>query len=100
MQDITAIRLVENRLAWYPPGASEEPQWLDDELAQERLRAALSERRGSICFAVPGADARLLTLPITPEEKKHLKQSLPFMLEEQVAEDIEELHFAHCNLDK
>jgi general secretion pathway protein L len=100
LQDITAIRLLDNRLAWYPPGASDEPQWLDDDVSRERLRAALNERRGGFYFAVPGAEARLLTLPITPEEKKHIRKSLPYMLEEQVAADIDELHFAHCNLDK
>jgi general secretion pathway protein L len=100
LQDLTTIRLVGNRLAWYPPGASDEPQWLDDDISRERLRAAINERRGSICFAVPGAEARLLTREISPEEKKHIRKSLPFMLEEEVAADIDDLHFAHCNLDK
>jgi type II secretion system protein L len=100
LQDLTTIRLVNNRLAWYPPGASDEPQWLDDDVSRERLKSALSEHRGGICFAVPGAQARLLTREISPEEKKHIGKSLPFMLEEDVAADIDDLHFAHCNLDK
>ena len=32
MQNRAVIRLLEGRLAWYPPGAGEEPEWLDDEL--------------------------------------------------------------------
>lgn len=100
MQNIAVIRLVQGRLAWYPPGASEEPQWLDNDIARESLRAAQSQRRANLCFAVPGADVRLLTLQITAEEKKHIGKSLPFMLEEQVAADIDELHFASAPIDK
>ncbi len=100
MQTISVIRRVNGRLAWYPPGADEEPRWLDDDVAAQHLRASLSQRRGSACFAVPGPDVRLLTLPVTPAEKKHISKSLPFTLEEQVAEDIEALHFAHCQLDR
>ncbi|MDX1732820.1 MAG: type II secretion system protein GspL [Halioglobus sp.] len=100
MQDITAIRLVDDRLAWYPPGAGKEPEWLDDEAAQERLLAALAQRRSGVCFAAPGADTRLLSLPVSAGEKKHIAKSLPFTLEEQVAADIEDLHFSHSTLDR
>jgi hypothetical protein len=39
-------------------------------------------------------------LSVSPEERKHLSKSLPFMMEEQVAEDVEELHFASSALDE
>ena len=44
--------------------------------------------------AAPGADVRLFELAPTREERRHLDTSLPFMLEESLAEDIEGLHFA------
>jgi general secretion pathway protein L len=94
VHNIAVIRQVQGRLAWYPPGASNEPQWLDNDIARENLRAAVAQRRVRLCFAAPGADVRLLALPITAEEKKHIGKSLPFMLEEQVAADIDNLHFA------
>lgn len=100
MHTTAVVRLVGDRLAWYPPGTSDEPQWLDNDIARENLRAALAQRRLVVCFAVPGADARLLTLPVTAAERKHINKSLPFALEEQVAEDIDDLHFASCSLDK
>ena len=100
MHNIAVIRLVQGRLAWYPPGASEEPQWLDNDIARENLRATLAQRRVRLCFAAPGADVRLLSLSITAQEKKHIAKSLPFMLEEQVAADIDDLHFAAYPLDK
>jgi len=99
LRDTAVVRLVEGRLAWYPPGAGVEPQWLDDESARDKLRATLAQRRVKVCFAVPGADARVLTLAVAPEEKKHISKSLPFMLEEQFAADVEKLHFAFCPLE-
>jgi len=116
----SVIRLVHGRLAWYAPGGapsggapsggapsgddasadSDAPLWLDDEDARDRLRAALAQQRSRPCFAVPGADVRLLRMPVSAAEKKHIGKSLPFMLEEQVVEDIEQLHFASVPLDK
>tara|TARA_R110002110_G_scaffold91264_2_gene237543 strand:- start:164723 stop:165922 length:1200 start_codon:yes stop_codon:yes gene_type:complete len=94
VHNIAVIRLIQGRLAWYPPGASDEPRWLDDDLAAQRLRATLAQHRSRVCFAAPGTEVRLLSLTLSPEEKKHLRKSLPFMLEEQVAADIDDLHFA------
>jgi general secretion pathway protein L len=99
VRNTAVIRLIEDRLAWYPPGASLEPQWLDDDSAADKLRATLAQRRVKVCLAVPGADARVTTLTVAPEEKKHLSKSLPFMLEEQVAADVDKLHFAFCPLE-
>ena len=38
-------------------------------------------------------------MPVAPDEVKHLRQALPFMLEESLLEDVTELHFAHAPLD-
>lgn len=100
MRDTAVVRLAEGRLAWYPPGAGVEPRWLDDDVARGDLLATLADRRLKVCFAAPGADARLLVQPVAPEEKKHLVKSLPFMLEEQVAADVDNLHFAYCPLEQ
>jgi type II secretion system protein L len=43
---------------------------------------------------------RLSRLEVSDDERKHLAKSLPFMLEEQVAEDIEDLHFAAAPLER
>lgn len=99
MQNTAIVRLIDGRLAWYPPGTGDTPQWLDETSAADNLRAALSQRRIKVCFAAPGADARILTLPVSAAEKKHIAKSLPFMLEEQVAADVDELHFAYTAQD-
>lgn len=97
MQASTVIRLIEGRLAWYPPGAGGEPEWLDDDAAAVRLRAILS-RRGPVCFAAPGADVRTLVMDLGAGEKRHIVRSLPFLLEEQLTQDVEQMHFASLQL--
>ncbi|WP_116368648.1 type II secretion system protein GspL [Parahaliea mediterranea] len=94
MQNIAVIRLVDEQLLCYPPGAGEQALPLDSEQAQREMGERVARNRWGLCFAAPAADVRLLDVTISAEEKKHLAQSLPFMLEEQVAEDIEGLHFA------
>tara|TARA_R110002049_G_scaffold24473_3_gene86756 strand:- start:8005 stop:9228 length:1224 start_codon:yes stop_codon:yes gene_type:complete len=100
LQNVSVVRLTGDRLAWYPPGANKEPRWLDDDIARAGLINALAQRRASVVFAAPGADVRLLTLPVSAAELKHIDKSLPYTLEEQVAVDIDKLHFAYSRLDK
>lgn len=100
MREIAIIRCIEGRLAWYPPGSSDGPQWLDQESGQANLRGVIAQRQLMPVFAVPGEDTRLLRLQITAEERRHLASSLPFMLEEELSQDIDEVHFATCALDK
>jgi type II secretion system protein L len=100
LHNIAVIRLLQGELAWYPPGASDGPQWLAREEAAEKLRAALAQRRVIPLFAAPGESVRLLRLPVAAEERRHLARSLPFMLEEDVTEDVEALHFACAPLEE
>jgi len=99
VRNTAVVRLVEGRLAWYPPGAGVEPLWLDQDSAVDKLRATLAQRRVKVCFVPPGADVRVTSVAVAPEEKKHLGKSLPYMLEEQFAADVDKLHFAYCALD-
>lgn len=100
MQNTAVIRSIRGELAWYPAGADGGPHWLHSETEQEALRAAISERRVVPIFAVPGTQARLLLIEVKPEERRHLSRSLPFMLEDALTEDVEQLHFAMQALDK
>ena len=100
MREIAIIRLIDARLAWYPPGSGDGPLWLDQESGQESLRGVTAQRNLTPVFAVPGEDIRLLRLKIEAEERRHFSASLPFMLEEELSQDIDEVHFATCALDK
>lgn len=97
MQNLAVIRPVQDRLAWYPPGAGREPRWLESEDELRALRSALAAGQ-TACFAAPGEHLHLLTLTVAPEERRHLRQALPYLLEEQLAEDVEALHFASASL--
>ena len=45
-------------------------------------------------FALPANQVRTLSVPVAPEEVRHLRQALPFMLEDSLLDDVEEVHVA------
>jgi len=100
LQNTVVIRCIRGELAWYPPGSDEGPRWLRSEAEQEALCAAISERRLVPVFAVPAEEARLINVEIRPEERRHIVRSLPFMLEDALTQDVDDLHFAMQPLDK
>ncbi|WP_331344009.1 type II secretion system protein GspL [Cellvibrio sp. UBA7661] len=64
---------------------------------REALRTALGERPGnpqSAWLILPGSRVNTRELEYTEKEKKHLRNLLPFQLEDSVVGDVEELHFA------
>lgn len=64
---------------------------------REALRAALGERAGqnlSTWLILPGSSVNTRELEYSEKEKKHLRNLLPFQLEESVVGDVEDLHFA------
>lgn len=59
------------------------------------LNAFLEHDRTSVVFAVPSERVTFLERTVERTERKLLAQSLPYSLEERLAEDVDELHFAH-----
>jgi general secretion pathway protein L len=94
VREISIIRIQEGELVWYPAGASGSPRLLSDPAQLAELEALAAARRAPLVFAVPGADVILREIEFTAAEKRHLVKSLPFLLEDEFAEDIETLHFA------
>ena len=94
MQHSAVIRLLNGQLFWYPPGSSDQPRALSDEGQVEQLESLAAARRAPLIFAVPAEQVILREVTFTAAEKRHISRSLPFMLEEEFAEDIESLHFA------
>lgn len=83
---------------WCWLGADGSPQ-VDSAASGDReaLRAALSERvigNQSAWLIVPGSRVNTRELEYSEKEKKHLRNLLPFQLEDSVAGDVEDLHFA------
>lgn len=100
MRESAVIRWLDNSLVWYPPGSSDDPRPLDDEVQREQLAALATGRRAPVVFAVPGGDVSLREVTITTAEKRHIAKSLPYMLEDDFATDVDNLHFAQRALDK
>ncbi len=75
--------------------------WLGDNQASattsgdlDALRAALGDLGQQAWLLLPGATVVTRSLEYTEKEKKHLRNLLPFQLEESVVGDIEDLHVA------
>jgi general secretion pathway protein L len=100
LQDNAVVRLTEKGLVWYGAGTGDAPRSLDDESVRAQLINVASQPAAYICFAVPGADVRLCTREVDPQEKKHLEKSLPFMLEDELVAELDDLHFATEMADK
>jgi len=93
-ENITAIRLSGDELELWRAGQTE-PLLLDP----SHGGGVTDHARKQPCFAAPSDSIRLVTLEVDPVEVKHLSQSLPFMLEDEVIDDIDALHFARQPLD-
>jgi type II secretion system protein L len=100
VRDSAVIRILGEQLVWYPPGSSEPPRPLSEEAELKQLQAIAAARRAPLVFAVPGAEVTLRRVEFTAAEKRHITRSLPFMLEDEFASDIEDLHFAAKPLEK
>jgi len=74
--------------------------WLGDDQAStaggdlDALRTALGDLSQQAWLLLPGAKVVTRSLEYTEKEKKHLRNLLPFQLEESVVGDIEDLHVA------
>lgn len=91
---------MDGELVWYPPGTGGTPLALSDEGERERLAALAASRRAPVLFAAPGGDITLREVSFTPAEKRHIARSLPYLLEEEFAGDIDDMHFACRPLGK
>lgn len=81
--NISVIRLDASGLLLWRAGEPS-PVALDD----------LGDLPENTVFAAPSDAVRLLVVEVADEELRHLLKALPFRLEEEVAEDIDRLHFA------
>ncbi len=88
------VRLMGEELFWYPPGRGDEPVSLREEQQQLQLLDILQARKLPVIFAAPGAEVRLQQVQFNASEKRHIARSLPYLLEDEFASDIEQLHIA------
>ncbi len=53
-----------------------------------------------IVLMAPARETSLYRVPFNPDERKHLLQTVPYLLEEQLASNIDKLHFALGAIDQ
>lgn len=96
-ENLTIVQITGGGLVWREPGTGQDRD-LSEDISRQALSRELRESAHRVVFAVPGGELRLLELDVAAEERRHLDSALPFMLEEQLSEDIEELHFPRTAL--
>ncbi len=99
MAEQLIARLEADGLHW----TSMEPAWVRDHPDGSFDSQALADRIGSgacLTLALPGEDVLLRRLETSAAERRYLKDSLPYMLEEELAGDVEKLHFVHATVDE
>lgn len=97
-ENLSVICFRDDALCWLNGGETHDLS--TDPEALHQLRQKLLLREHGTVFAAPGAEVRLLELTVTPQERKHLETSLPFMLEESLTDNIEDVHFARMPLSR
>ncbi len=60
----------------------------------EDLQQSLTPKEQSVCLLLPGTDVVCQTVGFNRQEKKHLARLIPYELEEELTDEIEDLHFA------
>jgi len=98
-QNSLIIRLINDQPVLFVPGETE-LRTLDEAANRDWLIGAVEAGRAELVFAAPATNVRIQQLTVSGAERKHLAKSLPFLLEEQLADDVEGLHFAMSPLDK
>jgi general secretion pathway protein L len=73
-------------------GASATHSWPVEQAPLQDVLARVGERR--LIVLVPAADVRLLRVTVAARSAARILQAAPYMLEDQLAEDVEDLHFA------
>ena len=100
MQERLIIRLPATHntgpLPWFIQAADSPAVIASGELAEvsELKQLAQPAQRCQVTVAVPGQDAIIEQVTLPGGARRHLNKVVPFALEEEVANDIETLHFA------
>lgn len=81
----SVLRLEQGTLRWWQAGD-----------AVPRDVPSTGELPDNTVFALPSDAVRLGGLQVSRAEIKHLRKSLPFLLEEDVIEELHTLHCVHC----
>lgn len=86
---------------WQWRRANADGQWYSDVYHtgdDEALAESLAGKSVPVTLLIPGQDVVVCELEVDAQEKRHLAKLLPFELEEQVIENIDDIHLAFGTL--
>lgn len=105
MTERLVIRLgshAEQAISWLTWSDSEQEIIASGTLSNAAELASLSERasQGVVQILVPGTDVGLFSVELPATNRRQALKTIPFMLEDELAADIDLLHFVHLPADK
>lgn len=65
----------------------------------EQLREAVQEESAPVCLLLPGEQAVVRSAPVENVDKKHLAKLLPYELEDQLIDSVDDLHFSFAAVE-
>lgn len=82
-------------LAWRR--CNDEGRWLSNTEtgSLSDLQTRLTPQETDICLVIPGTDVVCQSVSFNKKEKKHLSKIIPYELEDDLTEEVEDLHFAY-----
>ncbi|WP_086934058.1 type II secretion system protein GspL [Agarilytica rhodophyticola] len=92
-------QLEENLWQWRAmvgDGVWEESYYSGD---TDQLKDAVQEQNAPVCLLLPGEQAVVRTMPVENVDKKHLAKLLPYEMEDQLIDSVDDLHFSYGTVE-
>ena len=84
----------ETGYQWYYQSRESGRFWVCGGGSPDGLRQELGEDHGRLCLILPGECIGSRRVAFVAKESRHLREAIPFQLEDGLLGDVEELHFA------
>ncbi|PHR84398.1 MAG: type II secretion system protein GspL [Colwellia sp.] len=103
MAEILYIRLgsrVQDKISWLIFSTSEQEIIASGELTSAEQLSELTEkaRQRDVKVFVPGGDVLLKSLTVPTKSQRAMRSAVPYMLEDELAQDVDQLFFAYANI--
>jgi|GEM_PF-74003 len=103
MAEILYIRLgsqIQDEVSWLIFSASEQEIIASGELANAQQLSELTEKAQQrlVKVFVPGSDVLLKRLTVPTKSQRAMRSAVPYMLEDELAQDVEQLFFAYADI--
>jgi len=103
MAEILYIRLgsqVQDYISWLIFSTSEQEIIASGELSSAAQLSELTEKaqHRDVKVFVPGSDVILKRLTVPTKSQRAIRSAVPYMLEDELAQDVDELFFAYANI--